>query len=245
MTRDHTLIEELMAAEALGGLEDGDRALLVAERASHGDCPECREIEAGFAETAGRLAFALPPEPVDETMADRILASSREAPPVSDSAPAAAPPPDDLADRRARRSRPWPALIAAAAVLAAAIVAVGTLRPSTTPVNRASTSQRIVAFTGQPEGSLAMAFTPGQPGAVLWGGGLPDPGTDRVYEIWMIEGDTAVSGGCVTPADGVVALSVDADIGTTETMAVTEEASDCPSAPTTDPIMLADLTTVV
>jgi hypothetical protein len=89
-----------------------------------------------------------------------------------------------------------------------------------------------------------MAFTPGEPGAVFWGAGLPDPGTDRVYEIWMIEGDAAVSGGCVSPVDGVVALSVDADIGTAETMAVTEESADCPSAPTTDPIMLADLTTI-
>ena len=245
MTRDHALIEELMAAEALGGLEDDDRALLVTERASHGDCRECREIEAGFAEAAGRLAFALPPEPVDETMADRILATSRQAPPDSGSAPTAAAPPHDLAERRARQPRSWRTMLAAAAVLAAAIVAVGTLRPSTTSVNRASTSQHIVAFSGQPEGSLAMAFTPGQPGAVFWGGGLPDPGPGRVYEIWMIEGDTAVSGGCVAPSDGVVALSVDAEIGTTETVAVTEEASDCPQAPTTDPIMLADLTTIV
>ena len=79
MTRDHSLIEELMAAEALGGLDDDDRELLERERASHGDCAECREIGSGFAETAGRLGFVLTPEPVDETMADRILASSRTA----------------------------------------------------------------------------------------------------------------------------------------------------------------------
>jgi hypothetical protein len=242
MTRDHSLIEELMAADALGGLDDDDRALLERERASHGDCAECREIASGFAEAAGRLGFVLTPEPVDETMADRILASSRttaEGPGSSDAAPVV-----DLGARRAERSRRWGPLLAVAAVLAAAILAVATIRPSTTSVSQASTSQRIVAFSGQPEGSLAMAFTPGEPGAVFWGAGLPDPGTDRVYEIWMIEGDTAVSGGCVTPVDGVIALSVDADIGTAETMAVTEESADCPSAPTTDPIMLADLTTI-
>jgi hypothetical protein len=242
MTRDHSLIEELMAADALGGLDDDDRALLERERASHGDCAECREIGSGFAETAGRLGFVLTPEPVDETMADRILASSRtasEEPGSSDAAPVV-----DLGARRGEGSRRWGPLIAVAAGLAAAILAVATLRPSTTSVSEASTSQRIVAFSGQPEGSLAMAFTPGEPGAVFWGAGLPDPGTDRVYEIWMIEGDAAVSGGCVSPVDGVVALSVDADIGTAETMAVTEESADCPSAPTTDPIMLADLTTI-
>jgi hypothetical protein len=248
MTRDHALIEELMAADALGGLDDDDRALLERERASHSDCSECREIEAGFAETAGRLAFTLTPEPVEGSMADRIIATTRatttDPDPGPEPAPALAAPPGDLAEHRARRARPWRPLLAVAAVLAAAILAVATLRPSTTSVSRASTSQRIVAFSGQPEGSLAMAFTPGQPGAVLWGAGLPDPGADRVFEIWMIEGGSAVSGGCVTPVDGVVALSVDADIGTAETMAVTEESSDCPSAPTSDPFMAADLTTI-
>ena len=105
MTRDHSLIEELMAADALGGLDDEDRALLERERASHGDCAECREIESGFAEAAGRLGFVLTPEPVDETMADRILASSRtgtEEPGASEAAPVV-----DLGARRAERTRRW------------------------------------------------------------------------------------------------------------------------------------------
>jgi hypothetical protein len=65
-----------------------------------------------------------------------------------------------------------------------------------------------------------------------------------VYEIWMIEGEQAVSGGCVVPTDGVIALRVDASIGATDTMAVTTEPSDCPASPTSDPILLADLTTL-
>jgi anti-sigma-K factor RskA len=230
MTRDHARIEELMAVDALGGLDEDDRAALARERASHGEhCPTCTAIEAGFAETAGRLAFALTPEPVGEAMAERILATPR----------------DELAARRPRRPRAWGVLVAAAAVAAIAIVAVGALRPSSTPVSGASSSQRIVAFSGQPEGTLAMAFTPGEPGAVLWGGGLPDLGADEVYEIWMIEGGTPVSGGCIAPTDGVIGSSIEADIGSAEAMAVTKESADCPVAPTTDPVMLADLTTVV
>jgi anti-sigma-K factor RskA len=230
MTRDHARIEELMAVDALGGLDEDDRAALARERASHGEhCPTCTAIEAGFAETAGRLAFALTPEPVGEAMAERILATPR----------------DELAARRSRRPRAWGVLVAAAAVAAIAIVAVGALRPSSTPVSGASSSQRIVAFSGQPEGTLAMAFTPGEPGAVLWGGGLPDLGADEVYEIWMIEGGTPVSGGCIAPTDGVIGSSIEADIGSAEAMAVTKESAHCPLAPTTDPVMLADLTTVV
>jgi hypothetical protein len=101
-----------------------------------------------------------------------------------------------------------------------------------------------VRFEGAVDGTLAMAYTPGETGAVFIGSGLPDPGEGRVYEIWMIAEGEAVSGGCVVPADGVVALHVDANIGTTDTMAVTAESADCPAAPTSDPVLLADLTVV-
>ncbi|HET6714554.1 MAG TPA: anti-sigma factor [Actinomycetota bacterium] len=241
MTRDHTVIEELLAVDALGGLDGGDRGLLELERASHGTgCPDCTALEAGFAEIAGRLAFALDPEPVDDAIADRILGGGG----ASATTETIVEIPDELEEHRARRPRVWQALVAAAAVVAIALVAVGAIVPSTTSV-RATTSQRLVAFTGDTEGSLAMAFTPGEPGAVFWGSDLPEPGADRVYEIWMIEGDEAVSGGCVSPTDGVVAVRVEASVGTTDTMAVTTEPSDCPSTPSGDPVLVADLTTVV
>lgn len=239
MTRDHSLVEELMAIDALGGLAGDDLATLERERAAHGaDCAECQALERTFAETAGRLAFALDPQPVDEDMLERILAAPR-------TSPAAARPRDDLADRRARRAKPWQALVAAAAVIVLLVVVVASALPSTTGVTDAAPTQRIVTFTGDTDGTLAMAFTPGQPGAVFWGSGLPDPGPGMVYEIWMIEGDLPVSGGCVTPTDGVIAIRVDANIGTTDTMAVTTEPADCPAVPTSEPILLADLTTVV
>ena len=230
MTRDHSLIEELMAIDALGGLDGDDLATLERERAAHGaDCAECLALERTFAETAGRLAFALDPQPVDDDMLERILATPR----------------DDLAARRARRAKPWQALVAAAAVIVLLVVVVATALPSTTSVTEAAPAQRIVTFSGDTDGTLAMAFTPGQPGAVFWGSGLPDPGPGKVYEIWMIEEGRPVSGGCVRPTDGVIALRVDANIGTTDTMAVTAEPADCPAAPTTPPVLLADLTTVV
>ena len=74
---------------------------------------------------------------------------------------------------------------------------------------------------------------------------MPDPGEGQVYEIWMIQDGTPVGGGCVRPPDGTIAVSVDADIGTTELMAVTVEDAACPSAPTTAPVMTAELPTVV
>jgi hypothetical protein len=61
-----------------------------------------------------------------------------------------------------------------------------------------------------------------------------------VYEIWMIDEDIATSGGCVEPSDGRVAVSVNADIGTTDLMAVTVEPA-CSHAPTSDPVLTASL----
>ena len=137
--------------------------------------------------------------------------------------------------------RPW----AVAAVIAVLLVAVAVVRPDrTTAIAGASTTQRLVAFSGSGEGELAVAFTPGESGAVLWGSDLPDPGQDKVYEIWMIQDGTPVSGGCFRPQDGQVAMSVDASLEGTEAMAVTAEPADCPSSPSGEPVKTADLTLV-
>ncbi|HEY6566892.1 MAG TPA: anti-sigma factor [Actinomycetota bacterium] len=239
MSLDHTTIEELLAVQTLGGLDGDDVEVLARERAAHGDCDECRRLEDGFAETAGRLGFSLDPEPVDAGMADRIIGTPIEAPP-----PNADPPSDDLSQRRERRAvRGWHVLVAVAAAFALIVVAAVTLRPGTTSIVDASPSQQIVRFEGDgtDSASLAMAYTPGRPGAVFWGRNMPDPGEGQVYEIWMIQDGTPVGGGCVSPRDGTIALAVDADIGTTEQMAVTVEDAACPAAPTTAPIMSAQL----
>ncbi len=58
----------------------------------------------------------------------------------------------------------------------------------------------------------------------------------------MIRGDQVVRGVCLTPTDdGSLATFVDADLGSTSAMAVTVEPSSCPSKPSTDPILTADL----
>ena len=191
---------------------------------------------AEFSETAGRLAFSLDPMPVDPAMADRILAAS----PVVAAEPTTTV--DDLEERRQRRGRGWRVTVAVAAVIAVLLVAVAVVRPDrTTAIAGASTTQRLVAFSGSGEGELAVAFTPGESGAVLWGSNLPDPGQDKVYEIWMIQDGTPVPGGCFRPEDGNVALTVDADLGTTDAMALTAEPAECPPSPSGETVKTADL----
>jgi hypothetical protein len=227
--RDHSQIEELLAVRALGGLDGDDVAVLEAALASHGpDCAECRRLEAEFAETAGRLAFSLTPLPGDEGDADRILA-------IAETTSAHRPTPVD--GGRTRRRRLIAAVTVAAAIVVAA-TAVAVVRPARTQQVSASWNQQVVPFEGA-TGRLAMAFTPGQPGVVLLGSDLPDPGPGHTYEVWTIRGGVAASGGCVAPTGGSLAAFVDADPNGADLMAVTVEPARCPSQPTTTPVYTA------
>jgi hypothetical protein len=201
-TREHGLIEELLAVRALGGLEPGDDAVLSAAMTAHGDCEECSRLETGFEETAGLLGFALDPIPVRDGLADRV-----------------APP----------------------AALVVVVAGVATLRPRTQPIVGASSSQQVRRFQGG-AGALAMVYEPGQPGALLWGEGLPSPGAGKTYEIWMITGNTPVSAGCASPTNGELSAYTDADVSKSDVMAVTVEPTSCPPAPTTQPVYTATLT---
>ena len=174
-------------------------------------------------------------------MADRIIVSTSESPEASAGAPA-----DALAERRnGGRGRRW----AIARGDRRRIRAVGgrrqpsSLNGRTTAVSLASQTQ-VVPFemaAGTP-GALAMAYTPGEAGVLLWGSGLKDPGADKVYEVWMIANGTPVSGGCLRPTDGSVVHYSNANLGDATEMAVTVESASCPGAPTTEPIMTAALT---
>ncbi|HEX5936181.1 MAG TPA: anti-sigma factor [Actinomycetota bacterium] len=227
--RDHTTIDELLAARALDGLDERDAVRLEREFEAHGDCAECRRLEAEHAEVAGMLALALEPRPTDERVVDRILAAPADEA-VSDASS------DELAARRDAPAGPWRAAFAVAAAVALALAFVLAMRPD----GPATVPATIVSFDGSP-GELAMAYTPGERGALVWGTGLPDPGEGKVYEVWMIEEGDPVRGGCLSPTDGAGATYLDADVSSAELMAVTVESADCPDVPTTDPTYTAEL----
>lgn len=231
MTLDHALIDELLAIRSLGGLDEDDAVVLERELAAHGDCAECRRIEAEHAEVAGMLALALDPRPVDEDMAGRVLAQGR-----GPDRTAAAPPADELSGRRDVRLGRWQAAFGVAAAVALVLAFVLATRPG----GGNQVPGTIVTFEGTP-GEFAMAYTPGERDALVWGTGLPDPGTGKVYELWTFENGNPVRAACMTPTDGAVAAHLDADLSSAELMAVTVESTDCPAAPTTDPVFTAEL----
>jgi anti-sigma-K factor RskA len=230
MTREHALIDELMAIRALDGLDDDDATRLEREVAAHGDCDECRRLQAEHSEVAGMLALALDPRPVDEDMVDRILAETRRP-----SAAAAAV--DEVSARRDARLRLWQAAFGVAAAVALVLAVMLAARPDggfDVP------GERIVPFEGA-RGELALAYTPGERGVLVWGTGLPALGKRHVYELWMIDDGDAVRGACLAPTEGAVAAYVDVDLSSAEAMAVTVESTGCPAAPTTDPLFTAEL----
>lgn len=238
MTRDHAAIEELLAVRSLMGLDGDDRARLERALESHGDCAECRRLAQGFDETAGMLGFALEPTPVGPGQADEILRRASH-PATQEVAPVPPPIPIDELRRRRSRRRAWPALAAAAAAMVlviSAVIVIGPLRSTGVTV---STGQQVVTFSGG-TGELAMAYRPGEPGALFLGSGFTDPGSGKTYEIWMLRGETAVSSGCVRPHDGSILAFLHADLGGTDRMAVTVEPEACPSQPTSAPILVSE-----
>ena len=242
MNRDHALIEELLAVRSLGGLDGDDAVLLDREMAEHGDCEGCRRFASEFEETAGRLAFALDPLPATEIEAqvDTILRRAAEAghPSVGTGHVALG---GTHPGPRSRPGRAWQVLGAAAAAVVLVVAAIALLGPSRSTDVQATISQTVVRFTGT-GGELAMAYEPGRPGAVFLGSGFDDPGPDQVFEIWMIQGDTPISGGCVSPNDGSIVAFVDADVSGADVMAMTVEPASCPAQPTTTPFLTAPLT---
>jgi anti-sigma-K factor RskA len=238
-TLDHATIEELLAVRALGGLDGADDQLLEREMAAHGDCERCRALERRFDDVAGRLGLTLDPVAVDPAMADRILAEPRP------QAPAPEPSAGELVQRRARRGRRLAAALAVAAALALVVGGTIFLRGTTTKLGTVSSTQQIVQFTtaADAQGTLNVAFSPGQTGALLWGSDLADPGAGKVYEVWMIaDGQAPVSGGCLSPTGGRVGSFVPgANLNGVAQMAVTVESDSCPGAPTTTPVMTAQL----
>ena len=225
--RDHSVIEELLAVRALGGLDADDDITLQRLMAEHGpDCETCRRLQDGFDETAGLLGFALDPMPVDPGIAERILAQPRRTP--------------GREEPTKRRGRRWPALVAVAAAVVLVLASIAVFRPRTQTIAGVSFGQQVITFEGG-TGEVAMAYSPGEPGALIVGRDLPTPGADRTYEIWAITGTTPVSAGCVSPTDGQLATFTDLDVSASDLMAITVESSSCPSAPTTQPVYTATL----
>jgi anti-sigma-K factor RskA len=238
--RGHDLIEELVVADALGGLDEAGRRNLDRELAMHGpDCAQCRALVAEYREVAGRLAFALDPAPLSAGAEDRLLEAAREARPRS--APGGVGSRGRLASvRPGRRSgsegsaRRW---VATAAVAAGLAVLGGFAGFRLAPK---SGDLRAVAFAPQGGQQLAVIYEPGASHAFVVGANLPAPPAGKTYELWYqpATGAPMRPAGTFEPTDGRVVAR--ADVGTEfVALAVSVEPDGGSPHPTTDPVFVA------
>ncbi len=217
----HERIDELIALDAIGGLEEADRAELQAILAEHGDdCAGCDERFAAYAEAAATLAMALEPVGPSAGAEDRLIAAARardagpHADGVSDTAPsrpALSVVPGDGGTTDVARDEA-PALVRprrvgrwiAAAAVAAALLVGGVSGFVAAPRPPAGTTQ-FLSFAAQPgtrfasfptsDGTtLTVAYRPNERRAWIFGSGLDKPAGGRTYELWWGTKGTPLEG---------------------------------------------------
>ena len=203
----------------------------------------------------------------DESAAARLVggygspAAAGSAAPVPAPAPTRTNAPIDLAGAgAARRPRPaWRWVLEAAAVLAL----VGVVGWDLVLQGQLDSARRQASLLGSAltaaaqAGSVTATLQGSGPAASVSGfvvassggtnymivSGLPDPGAGRTYQAWYLEGQTAVSAG-VFPLgpEGVTVVSMAGVAGPVSAVALTIEPSGGSSQPTSQPIVLANLT---
>lgn len=237
-TRQHDMIEELVVARVLDGLDDSDERLLVVEMAAHGpDCPQCAELLVGYGEVAGQLALSLEPVPLSAGSEERLLAAARlsvlEPAPATPAAPAITEIPPAERRRPTGRVRRW----VAASVAAALVVAAGAAGYLAAPRGQELRVAALEPQAGQTGEQVAVAYQPGSERAFVVGI-LPSLPEGQVYELWFRRsGSMAMEpAGVFVPQDGRVVAEV--TVGDRiDLLAVTVEPGFQPQ-PTTTPIFV-------
>jgi hypothetical protein len=252
--RSHDRLEELIAVDALGGLDSADRDELLRTLAEHGDdCPECSALLADYGEAAAALALTLEPAPVGRQEEERLVARARLLPDEAEAAAAAAGrdlPRGVVPLEPGRRRGRWITSIAVAASLVVGVLAGFAVAPRAP----AGTSA-LLTFVSQPQTRLAalpsvtgsgrgltVAYRPGQTSAFIVGAGFTKPPGGRTYELWYHRTDAPPGlmspAGLFVPIHGDVIAQV--AVGTSfDLLAVSVEPPGGSDHPTTQPVYVS------
>jgi anti-sigma-K factor RskA len=210
-------------------------------------CPTCAEEVRGLRETAARLglATAIAPPP---SMREQVLDATkrvRQLPPSGVRLIAT-----DGSRRRRRLARRLPRPIAVA-VMAAAIVALAVLQIGTRhQLQQAQTKNQAIASVlaasdAQIElssstvgGTMTAVVSKRDREAVITASGMPTPSGARVYQLWVMRGTTARSVGLLPGSSaGATSPVLAADVQPGDQLAVTIEPAGGTRQPTTNPIV--------
>ncbi len=244
----------LTGAYALDALDPAERLKFEEHLAGCATCTqEVRELRA----TAARLGAAsseTPPAALRDTVLAQVRATPQQLPLTIDGAAADAGV-GVVVEMRRRRSAVL--LPVAAAVLAVALVAVGSLAASLQRSNADLRAQaaRVTSVLTAPDATTSSgAIGTGGRGtvvvshevasAVFVANGLAQPGTGRTYQLWFIDpAGSARSGGTFIPsADGSVVQPLDGSPAGSTTIGLTVEPQGGSAAPTTKPVLAVPVT---
>jgi anti-sigma-K factor RskA len=210
-------------------------------------CAACAEEVRGLRETAARLGMATAIEP-PPWMREQVLAATgrvRQLPPSGVRLITA-----DGPRRRRRRRRTLPRPIAVTA-MAAAIVALAVLQVGTRhQLQQAQTSNQTIASVLSASdarielsrstvgGTVTAVISPHDREAVITAAGMPTPGDARVYQLWVISPAGYRSIGLLPGSSGRATVPVLADdVQPGDQLAVTIEPAGGTKQPTTIPIV--------
>jgi anti-sigma-K factor RskA len=229
----HEEIEAMVAPWVLGALDDAEAEQV---RAHVEGCAECREVAARLRRVAGVLPLTVDESAPPARLRERVLVAAQA------SSPQAAP-------RATRVRRPPPRRIPAPrmptyALAAVAVVAllIGVLIGDVA-LHSQQTGQQVTRFTLRGQGDMATASATvvdlkSDGVALINFRGLPAPGANRVYQVWLVpkKGNPVPVAVFAPDSRGAGIVVVDHPLAGFAVMAVTNEpAPDGSPAPTQQP----------
>lgn len=219
---DHERVEEQIVLSVLGDMDTVERARFEAELAAHRPgCQRCTELVRDYRKVGEHLALAAPPSTPPPHLEGRIVARATgiggNVVPIST----------------------WRRKVARVALAAAAVVVLVVGSIAGTRLVTGSSDLRLVRLQAAGQGTLAVAYAPGAETALVVGSDLPDPGGQRVMQLWVRAGGTMVAAGTFRPSRGDVLAVTRLPEKDFDLVAVTIEPRGGSRAPTSDPIAAA------
>ncbi|WP_421742804.1 anti-sigma factor [Cellulomonas sp.] len=178
--------------------------------------------------------------------------ASPEGPAASDAAaPLDAPAPGvtNLADRRRPSRTRWLA-VAAAVVVGAAVPTALAVQQSQRAHEAEQQQQALADLLTDPSAVVVHGDVTGggaatailtDDRALFSATGLPDPGDDKAYQLWIVDADGAASAGVLADDAGAVRQLAD-DFSAGDALAITVEPAGGSTQPTTDPLVVLSAT---
>jgi len=230
MSRDHEQYEENVGAYLLGALTELESEVFERHVAS---CPICRQDFEHLRVAAEALPRAVepvePPASLKKSLMEVVNAEAKQR------SQAAAP------ARKRFWQRPFPRLSPAFAAGMACLLLVAGVGIGVGVANigggNGKTVTALVDHSAAPMGTATLKVSDNH--GVMKVQGMPQPGDNRVYEVWVHRGDKFVPAGALfgVSRDGSGSAAIPSDLKDVDTVAVTREAQGGADQPSEQPVM--------